>query len=210
MSHAADQTETDTYEVAVLLCSRINGHWGLILYPNKASDGRLFHVRNTDSYDSDKFFYDERDQPLDMDGVFGRSVIGTISSAERPCMEKVIRDYASIDENIPRFSEGRNCQTFVTEVIGQLEVAGLLRPVGHKRYFEGQHRRKGTDIAASLQGDGRSWIERVVYDTGLPADAKYTTPERVPPPRRKLDTEAFEGLLKPRLSTDAADGSAVR
>ncbi|KAK2758822.1 hypothetical protein FQN54_003514 [Arachnomyces sp. PD_36] len=184
------------YDLSLNLYSLQNGHWSLMIYPSRTNYGRVFHVRNTDDFDSDKFFYEERDQGVESGTCVDRSVLTTLSEEQRTHAMQVLRDYASRDENIPRFSQGRNCQTFVVECLRRLEEEGLVSG-GNADFFELQCRRAGSEIISSLQAAGRSWVQSPPREMIENPDARFHDKEPLRPVG-KLRIEDFEGILTNR------------
>ena len=113
----------------------------------------MFHVRSNDIA-----FYPNRVQKdVESNLSYGRSVIGRLSDRERRDAEDVMDGYLHRPGTMPERSRGGNCQTFTTDMYGELEDRKLLKS-GTKQYYTQHHGRRGEDIGRSLKADGRSWI----------------------------------------------------
>ena len=203
--HTADPIRQD-YDLSINICSPENGHWGMMIYPHGEQSGRMYHVRSDERVDEDKFFYEERDQEVEPQPSFGRSVVSRLSSTERRRAAKIIGDHGSRDENIPRYSRGTNCQTFVSGILGKLEEETLVS-AGTQAFFAAQHRRRGEDIATSLQQDGRSWIQAPRNEISGPPDARFGAaeiPSNVGHLSKRLvgDMERLVGASRAAVTTD--------
>lgn len=163
-------------DISLNLYSQENGHWATMMYPSGRARGRMYHVRSDREVDQDRFSYDERDQNVESNLSYGRSILGRLSDGERGRAGSVLRDYGSRDENIPRYSQGGNCQTFVTGGLRRLEDEGLLSR-GNADFFTRQHGRNGRDIASSLRDANRSWEPAPPRQRTRPPDARFREPE---------------------------------
>lgn len=178
------------HEISWNSYSRINGHWGTMTSQTGADVGRLYHARSNEREDPDKFYYEDRVQDIESRGLHGRSILGRLSEGETQRAGASIRDYGSRDENIPRYSQGQNCQTFTTGVMRRLEGDGFVSS-GTAAYFEQQVGRKGTEIASSLQESGRSWIPAATRRRDGP-DATWGVDTNGRRPPGRLDRGALD------------------
>ena len=175
------------------LYSDQNGHWGTMIYRKHSTRGRLYHVRSDSLRDPDKFYYEDREQPVEPPLSFGRSVLARYSEGESQQVKSAIRQFAEQDENIPTRSQGRNCQTFTTGIFETLESQGLLPP-GHADYFKQFHGIPGAAIASSLLHSGRSWIPSEHKPHHGPVDARFGDAEQRRAPGR-LNLEAYSDIF---------------
>ncbi|KAI0861311.1 hypothetical protein F4860DRAFT_476602 [Xylaria cubensis] len=180
------------HELSVNFYSEDNGHWSTFVRQRGAKMGTIHHVRSDDARDQDKFYYDERAHNSISPSLYGKSVVGRLSSGEASRAQDSIRRYASNDDNIPRVSRQTNCQTFVGGALGHLEKDGLLKE-GHSRYFAQHYGRRGEDIGRDLQRDGRHFeLADKQLPQGPPA-ARYGDRETRGPTGR-LNMAAYRNL----------------
>ncbi|KAI0442017.1 hypothetical protein F4803DRAFT_521108 [Xylaria telfairii] len=190
-SKSAGGSDRD-HELSVNFYSEEDGHWSTFIRHREANIGHMHHVRSDTDTDGDRFYYDERRHNYASPSLYGRSVVGRLSSGEANRAQESIRRYASNDDNIPRVSRQTNCQNFVGGALSHLEQDGLLKE-GHGRYFAQHYGRRGEDIGSDLQRDGRHFeLARRQQPPGPPA-ARFGDRE-TRAPTKKLNMEAFRNL----------------
>ena len=170
-----------------------DAHRALSLGRQGADRVTFFHVRSDPVRDEDRFFYEEKETPRGAQCDSGYSQIGRLSSRERDAAKTRLREYGQKDHNIPRISSGTNCHNFATGAVGVLEDSGYARP-GSYAFWEGQHHRRQSAVAADLEREGRHFEHTA--RAPCTSSPEYTfgrdIEERRPPGR--LNMAAFEHL----------------